>query len=64
MKLDRFKAKNKVSTTAIVKQFNNNAITAHSKEDLHYIIYTFTKEYKLLGLTFNIKRHKGLPVIG
>lgn len=58
--LNRFKAKSKVSTTSILElQYaDDNAIVAHSEEDLQCILDAFSKAYNLLGLTLNIKKRK------
>ena len=50
--LNRFKAKSKVTLTTIVElQYaDDNAIAAHTAEDLQAILNAFAKAYKALGL--------------
>ena len=56
--LARFKAKSKVRNTTIMElQYaDDNAITAHSAEDLQGILNAFAKAYRALGLALNIKK--------
>ncbi|XP_068507191.1 uncharacterized protein [Syngnathus scovelli] len=57
----RFKAKSKVSNTTIMERqyADDNAIAAHSAEDLQGILNAFAKAYRTLGLTLNITKTQG-----
>ena len=56
--LNRFKAKTKIRKTIIMElQYaDDNAIAAHSAEDLQGILNAFAKAYRALGLAMNIKK--------
>lgn len=56
--LNRFKAKGKVKTATIIElQYaDDNAIVAHSAEDLQGILTAFTKAYQALGLALNLRK--------
>jgi len=60
--LNRFKAKSKVRSTTIIElQYaDDNAIAAHSPEDLQGILNAFANAYRALGLALNIKKTKVL----
>ena len=56
--LNRFKAKSKLSHSSIMElQYaDDNVIVAHTEEDLQATLNAFSRAYKLLGLTLNIKK--------
>ncbi|KAL7404828.1 hypothetical protein ABVT39_019559 [Epinephelus coioides] len=56
--LNRFKAKSKVLHTSIMElQYADDcAVVAHTEEDLQTTLNAFTRAYRLLALTMNIKK--------
>ncbi|KAL7373710.1 hypothetical protein ABVT39_013196 [Epinephelus coioides] len=56
--LNRFKAKSNVkhSTIMELQYVDDNAIAAHTSEDLQDILNAFAKACRALGLTLNIKK--------
>ena len=56
--INRFRAKGKITTTTIteLQYADDNALAAHSEEDLQLILDAFATAYKQLGLALNIKK--------
>ena len=63
-KLNRFKAKSKVKNTTIMElqYVDDNAIAAHSAEDLQGILNAFAKAYRALGQALNMKKTQVLQL--
>ena len=58
LNLNRFRAKSKVHTSSVteLQYADDNALVAHSEEDLQNILDAFARAYRLLGLDINIKK--------
>lgn len=58
--INRFRPKGRTTTTSIteLQYADDNALVAHSEEDVQLLLDAFAKAYKQLGWALNIKKKK------